>query len=598
MRNSNFIKLILIYFAVRLFSFFFTPSTPLLAQNPINTLLSVLIFILAIYWVYKNDERGWYIVAGEIILGGSGGYLKLGFISLRTGLLLASTVTFLIQKIYREKKEFFRELKLEHYLIFALLAAAGLASLRGLYLGHSRSAVFSDFIPYLFLLYYFPLYELWLSDDFRMFGKNAIFSAVIGNAVMILLTQAGLSSDLIVLQDSYYHWYRDVALGKITDLDLHFYRLVLNEHLLLVPLALYFIGKIIKGKINWYNILCLTALLSILASNLTRIYMLALAVGIICLFSVKKWKQWLITSLGTAIIFMTIFTTIHLMASRGQSLGWEFFGIRLQSITAPQIEDSSLSRLLLLPKILEKIKTHPILGEGLGDTVTVYSPVFKNKITTSNFDWGYLEIWTEMGLYGLLVWIAFISCIFYKILNNNNKYNKNIFAAILIAYLIINITSPALFHVFGILLLITLLTPIGLKQPKSAGGIILGPDNRIILVNSSSDPTWWTPPKGGIEAGEDTLTAAKREIFEESGLTLKYLEYVRDLGYFYDLSTWKNKVRFKKVSFFLFKTNQTTIIPHDKENPSAQWFTIDEAINKMRGKQYKKFLTKIKHDLI
>jgi O-antigen ligase len=152
--------------------------------------------------------------------------------------------------------------------------------------------------------------------------------------------------------------------------------------------------------------------------------------------------------------FIAIFVTTHTLASRGHSLGLEIFGLRLQSIASPQIEDSSLSRLLLLPKILEKIKTKPIIGQGLGDTVTVYSPVFDTTITTSHFDWGYLEIWAEMGLYGLLSWAVFITYLFYLFLKNKN--DKNISVAILLSFLVINITGPALFHVFGILLLIFL----------------------------------------------------------------------------------------------------------------------------------------------
>ncbi len=461
MNSKNTItKFVALYFAVRLFSFFFTPATPLLIQNPLNTLVSFLILALATYWIFKKDERGWYIVALEIILGGSGGYLKLGFISLRTALLLVSTTIFFIQKILLTKITLLKQIKIEHSLILALIGAACLAALRGLYMNHGRSAIFSDFIPYLFLLYYFPLCELWLLDRFRELGKHAIVAAIFGNALMILITQTGLSSGLFILQDNYYHWYRDVALGKITDLNFHFYRLVLNEHLLLIPLALYFLGDIIKNKINKINISVLFSLLFILANNLTRIYIVALAVGTLALFSFKKWKRWLAVSILTTIGFMLIFVIIHTLASRGQSFGLEIFGLRLQSIASPQMEESSLSRLLLLPKILEEIKLHPILGSGLGDSITVYSPIFKTNIITPNFDWGYLEILAEMGLYGLTAWIFFIIYINYKIYKTKYLDNSQIFLAILYSFLIINITSPGLFHVFGILLFITLFSSI------------------------------------------------------------------------------------------------------------------------------------------
>lgn len=457
-------KLLILYFIVRIFSYFFSPETPLFPQHPINTIISVLIFILAVYWLIKKDERGWYIILLELILGGAGGYLQIFGTSLRTCLLIGSLAIYFAKKLYREKKIFFKQLQAQHYLLLVLLAAAIAAAACGIYHIHARGAILSDLIPYFFLLYYFPLFDLWQSEKFRDLGKQAILASIFGNAVFIALTQIGLSSGVIILQDSYYHWYRDVALGKITDLNFHFYRLVLNEHLLLIPFTLYFIADIIKNQANKINILALGSLLFVLANNLTRIYMVALTAGTLILFSTKNWKRWFAVSASVAIGFMLIFITTHSIASRGQSLGLEIFGLRLQSITSPQLEDSSLSRLLLLPKILEKIKSAPIIGQGLGDTVTVYSPVFKTNITTAHFDWGYLEIWAEMGLYGLLAWIAFIGYLVYFIIKNKQQPGKNILAAILISFLIINITSPALFHVFGILFLVIVATILETKH--------------------------------------------------------------------------------------------------------------------------------------
>jgi len=457
-------KLLILYFGVRLFSFLYSPVTPLQAQHPINTLVSFLILALTAYLILKKDERGWYIVAIEILLGGSSGYLKFGFISLRTALLLISTSIFFIQKFISEKINFLKRFRIDQAFIITLIFAAGLSALRGFYMNHARSAIFADFIPYLFLLYYFPLRELWPSVGFRELCKKAIFATIFGNALLILLTQVGLSSGLFVLQDSYYHWYRDVALGKITDLNSGYFRLVLNEHLLLIPITLYFIADIIKNSVSKINISILFSLLFILANNLTRIYILALALGILILFSTTKLKRWLIVSVSATIAFILIFVASHTLATRGQSFGLELFGLRLQSIASPQIEDSSMSRMLLLPKILDKIKLHPILGNGLGDNISVYSPIFKTTITTPNFDWGYLEIWAETGLLGIITWLAFVITLFYKIIKNSYQYNKNILIAMLIGLLVLNITSPALFHVFGAILLIILFTSAEIKH--------------------------------------------------------------------------------------------------------------------------------------
>lgn len=61
---------------------------------------------------------------------------------------------------------------------------------------------------------------------------------------------------------------------------------------------------------------------------------------------------------------------------------------------------------------------------------------------------------------------------------------------------------------------------------ESAGGIILNSKGEIILVKQSGNV--WSFPKGHIEKDENTLEAAKREIFEETGLTR--FELARELG--------------------------------------------------------------------
>lgn len=448
-----------VFFLLRIFSFIFTPETPLLGANILNTSLSVIIACTVSYLLIKNNNWGWYIIVGEIILGGSGSYLSVGNISLRTLLLVFSLTIFLAQKI-KEKK--IKDITGDKFflIIFSIGIWAVVSALVGIKNGHTVSAVIADLIPYLFFGYYFPLKEIITKDSkFLNIAKNILIATLIGNFIIIAFTFFGFSSGIFSLQDNYYHWYRDVAAGKITTLPFYFFRLVLNEHLLIVPLILWIIFELIKQKntkLNW--ILGIITIL-VLAINLTRIYYVALFVGTLLLFKKEYWLNWLKYSVAFAVILIVGFTTIHFTASRGQSLGWEIFGLRLQSIASPSIEDSSLSRMLLLPKIKEKIINSPVIGQGLGDTVVVYSPVFKQTITTPHFDWGYLEIWAETGLIGLILWLTLIISIIKK------AKHQTLLLAMLGALLITNLTSPAFFHVFGILLLITIIT---LTRPNHA----------------------------------------------------------------------------------------------------------------------------------
>ena len=397
-KKNQFYFFLGLFAAIRIFSYFFSPPTPLLSGHWLNSAISIFLLLLTALLFIRGSDRAYLIVAAEFILGGAGGYLSIYGFSLRSALLVLTIIAYLYQ-IFSDR----RVAEPNKFILPILLLTgwAAVAAFRGLQNGHDLHQTIADFVPYLFLFYFLPLLELWRQEKSRTWIVNLLAAAVVGNFIFIFLSFAGFSAGYFDLQGNFYHWYRDVALGKITDLGGHFFRLILNEQLLLVPLLLLFWHKFFHGqnKLSGYLAVLLLIMLTV---NLTRIYFLALLVGYLCLLDKAYWKNQLLFGLALLLIFFTSFTAIHFSASRGQSFGWELLGLRLGSVAAPEIEDSSFSRMLLLPKIWEKIKTAPILGHGLGDTVTVFSPVYQDLVTTPNFDWGYLEIWDELGLIGLL----------------------------------------------------------------------------------------------------------------------------------------------------------------------------------------------------
>lgn len=110
------------------------------------------------------------------------------------------------------------------------------------------------------------------------------------------------------------------------------------------------------------------------------------------------------------------------------------------------------------------------------------------------------------------------------------------------------------------------------KRTVSAGGVVVGPDGKVALVSQRGNS--WSLPKGHIEDGESVLEAARREIFEETGL--HELEFVKELGAYerYRIGkggTGENKSELKRMVFFLFSTRQTELSPQDPKHPEAQW---------------------------
>jgi len=604
----------LIYFLIKIFSFYFSPNTPLYSANPINTIISVGILSLVCGLLIKKKQLGWIIIATELILGGGGGYFAILGISLRTLLLITSIGIYTVQNFQFKNNKFNT-----HYLVLAtLLVWAGTSSLIGYFNGHELQLIYSDFIPYLYLLYFFPLHELLKKQQFKNTAWKMLIASIIGNLIFILFIFFTFSSEIFILQENFYYWYRQIALGKITDTGTGFFRVVLDEHLLLIPIAVLILSKMVKkvvlfsipysppatpessSVLRWRAGLLLTLyslLLIILSTNITRIYMLALFIGWLFLFSKKYWGSWIKYGALTGIIFLISFSSLNMIASKGSTLGFELLLSRLNSIASPSTELSSLSRMLLFPEIIEKIKENPILGSGLGDTITVYSPILEKQITTSHFDWGYLEIFAEMGLVGLIIWLSLILYLFIAITRNtsfsiytpNTKYkNINYLIIPFLSLLIINITSPALFHSLGIIFITFIFSR--LENPNffssSAGGIIINPKNKIAIV-SNMNGKHWTFPKGTIEENELVKDTALRETYEETGINdLKIVDHFLT---YYRIGHYKNLSHFKKMYLYIFHTEITEeLTPIDLENPEAKWVDIGEVTNKLSNKKDQK----------
>ncbi len=131
---------------------------------------------------------------------------------------------------------------------------------------------------------------------------------------------------------------------------------------------------------------------------------------------------------------------------------------------------------------------------------------------------------------------------------------------------------------------------IKVNEPQCAGGIVLNKKNQLILV--SHQGLSWSFPKGHIEKGEEALTAAKREIYEESGVTDLIL--IKELGIISRMNKTskigKTVREGKKIFMSLFETNQTKLKPIDPKNPEAIWVDFNTAIKLLKYEEDKDFL--------
>lgn len=115
------------------------------------------------------------------------------------------------------------------------------------------------------------------------------------------------------------------------------------------------------------------------------------------------------------------------------------------------------------------------------------------------------------------------------------------------------------------------------RTREVAGGVVVDKNGSVIVVNQNGDS--WSFPKGGIDEGEDALSAARREIAEESGITK--LQFIKPLPSYQRFSLGKggmdeDRTVLNTFHMFLFRTDETRLLPRDPENPEARWVAKDD----------------------
>lgn len=133
----------------------------------------------------------------------------------------------------------------------------------------------------------------------------------------------------------------------------------------------------------------------------------------------------------------------------------------------------------------------------------------------------------------------------------------------------------------------------------TAGGIIVRNDGKIVLVNQGHNV--WSFPKGGIEDGEEPLTAALREVEEETGLA--DLQLVSELGSYKRRRIAKSGIGEDTSrpedtrTFFLFKTKAEEVRGDGREIVEARFVSIDEALAMLMHPKDAEFLRSVRNKI-
>ncbi len=137
-----------------------------------------------------------------------------------------------------------------------------------------------------------------------------------------------------------------------------------------------------------------------------------------------------------------------------------------------------------------------------------------------------------------------------------------------------------------------------MKREFSAGGIVLRQSQdklswKVLLIKNAAlrDPkkAYWGFPKGHIDKGEKSDTAALREIKEETGIEAEIVKKLGDSQYIF---TRNGEKIFKLVVYYLLKYKSGEIQPQELEVLEVKWFEPAEAMELLSFKKDKEFLVK------
>lgn len=472
------ITLLLIFF-IELLSFFthwINLFWPL--NNIVFAVLSLLILCLSIYRL----QYGVYAVLIELFIGSQGHYFDFIIngqtISIRMALFIIVLISFLYHSVRQKNFSKFTAsiLRNKSLLLLALVCIWGLISAE--FNANTSVNIINDVNAWLYFFYLLPMIYVLREKKFLITIWPVLLAGATAVSLKSLFFLYAFSHKFNNLQNYLYDWGRDTRWGEFTLVSGGLFRIFSQAQVfamigvMILLTVLLFSDKFKLNKKEWWSFAVLTSLnISTVLLSLSRSFWVGLLVAgiVMILFGVFYYR----------------FKFINILGSAGKSLVLVFLAAVILAITlflpVPQqtvfnpssalnsrldIQDQAgASRWNQLPHLFRAIIKHPILGSGWGTTITYESrdPRITNinnptgVYTTYAFEWGYLDIILKIGLFGLLIYAAFIYRIMrqlFILLKNKEAHSQNVLLIGLflglITFVATHTFSPYLNHPLGI----------------------------------------------------------------------------------------------------------------------------------------------------
>ena len=128
-----------------------------------------------------------------------------------------------------------------------------------------------------------------------------------------------------------------------------------------------------------------------------------------------------------------------------------------------------------------------------------------------------------------------------------------------------------------------------LPYRHGVGMMVFNDEKQIFVGKRIDNQEAWQMPQGGVDKGENVEVAAKRELYEETGIQSIRIIKKSDKEYIYDLpdhllgKIWKGKYKGQKQTWYLMKflgpDSEININQKHPEFNEWKWVSIDELPN-------------------
>lgn len=481
------------YFQITFFSIIFCELVSYVGF--LHPALSIFAFISITFLVFlialKRLDIAIFVSIAELIIG-SKGYLFSATvgnfnISLRLALFLVIMLAWLIKVTQTHKTHIFSSFAWKPFFILILFIAFGV--LNG-YLHHnSLKNIFLDVNGYLYFGFLFPMLDSLRNKKNFYHLFEVIFAATFSTILKTLFLLFIFSQQFLLFLPDIYKWVRVTGVGEITQLGNYFYRIFFQSQIYELILFLFIFSLLFfssyrntQKKYYWWSLFFRGSLsLLIVFISYSRSFWLGLVITMLLLYAALLW-YWRVGS--KKVIYASVVLLIVLLANYGVTYAIINFPSPLREISIsakslltertsdPLTEAAGASRFNLLTPLIKKNLQYPILGMGFGSTVTYKTEDPRNLAsnasglyTTFSFEWGFLDLWLKLGLFGLFSYVFLLGTILKKALPffiKPYEDDNNIVVGVclgLCALIFIHATTPFLNHPLGIgWLLITITT--------------------------------------------------------------------------------------------------------------------------------------------